>query len=156
MSAQERLTGIDNYGVILQFRKPTRTGQLSQLIKRGVGISERRWTAPDVEDDAQRGVFADRVRDWICEVMGGMRRPYGIDHVAVALVCRNAKGEVVCSNALGVMRPMAFYTPEGQDRITAFLDDVRSVPASDRHEIVGALLSLGDVAYRMQLEKAAA
>jgi hypothetical protein len=155
LHARARLPGTDNHDVILPFRKPSRARQLSQLIRNGVGINEQTWSAPDLENDGERVAFAERVSAWICEVMGGMRRPYGIDHVAVALACRDSRGKIVCSNALGVMRPMAFYTPEGQDRIAAFLDDVRSVPAGERHEIVGALLSLGDVAFQMQLQKAA-
>ena len=141
--------------MILPFRKSTGQKRLSALIKEGVGIREARWPTPDVIDDTSRGVVAESILQWVWNAMGEMRRPYGIDHVAVALACRDTAGRVVCSNSLGVVKPGVFYTPDGMARIEAFLDDVSEVPAHSRVEIVGALLSLGDVAYELELRKAA-
>jgi hypothetical protein len=102
-------------------------------------------TSPVIED----------ILAWVRDVMGDMRRPYGIDHVALALACRDNNGRVVCSNSLGVLKPSAFYTDEGAARLEAFLDDVRFADPGDDAQIVAALLSLGDVAYELGLPRAA-
>ncbi len=137
------------------FRKPDTREHVARLIKGGVGIREATWDYPGPVIGQDPHALAEPILHWVRDAMGRMRRPFGIDHVAVALACRDGEGNVVCSNALGVMRPGAFYSPEGLDRITAFLDDVQAIEPSSRQEIVAALLSLGDIAYRMGSAKAA-
>ena len=136
------------------FRKRQTRDNVEQLIRRGVGVREATWEL-SAESGHERHELADRIVEWVRGAMGEMRRPYGLDQVAVALACRDAEGRVVCSNSLGVLRPGAFYGEFGSDRIAAFLDDVKSVPRGQRREIVGAVLSLGDIAYEMDLARAA-
>ena len=128
---------------------------VERLIRNGVGVKETRWALPASNFDGESLPLAGHILAWVKEAMGDMRRPNGIDHVAVALACRDEHGNVVCSNSLGVMRPGAFYSQEGADRIAAFLDDVEAVAPQRRKEIVGAVLCLGDVAYALQSARAA-
>lgn len=86
--------------------------------------------------------------------MSGMRRPYGIDHVALALAARDNSGKVVCSNSLGVLRPGSFYAEEGAEQVRAFLGDASRVMAGRPGEMVGALLSLGDIAFELKSKAA--
>jgi hypothetical protein len=134
------------------FRRNASRQRVERLIREGVGLNEASWTLPggEVTDGLHEGIVA-----WVRESMAVMRRPHGIDQVAVAFACRDGDGQVVCSNSLGVVRPGAFYGPEGEDRIAAFLDDLGAVPTAQRREVVGALLSLGDLAYELNLPKAA-
>ena len=87
--------------------------------------------------------------------MGEMRRPYGIDHVALALACRDTSGRILCSNSLGVRRPASFYGPEAGTSVEAFLRDVDQVRNETEMEVVAALLSLGDLAFELRAERAA-
>lgn len=133
-------------------RRPTH--RIAQAVRDGVGITERSWPLPGRTEGGSTELVAQIIA-WAHETMGTMRRPYGIDHVAFALACRDRGGRVVCSSALGVMRPSVFYTSEGEERIAAFIADVRFASPGDDAEIVGALLSLGDVAYELGMNRAA-
>ncbi len=94
--------------------------------------------------------------EWVRGQMGEMRRPYGIDHVALALACRDTSGTVVCSNSMGVVRPESFYSEAGARSVEGFLADARRAAGPGPVEVVGALLSLGDLAFELNLGRAAA
>jgi hypothetical protein len=135
------------------FRRSNTRQKVERLIREGVGIREASW---DVEQgEHPHPHLVEAIAHWIRTSMGEMRRPYGIDQIAVALACRDDQGRVVCSNSLGVVKPALFYGEGGAERIAAFLDDVSAVPGDSRREIVGAVLSLGDIAYHMELPRAA-
>ena len=129
--------------------------RVSNLIRHGVGVHEASWPPPLSTDASAVGTLVEEILTWMRETMALMRRPYGIDFVAVAFACRDAGGLVVCSNSLGVLRPADFYGEEGSARVRAFLGEVESVPREQRAEIVGAVLSLGDLAYAMEPPAAA-
>ena len=94
--------------------------------------------------------LVDEVIAWVRSSMGEMRRPYGIDHVALALAARDEDGKVLCSNSLGVLRPASFYANEGPEQVRAFLGDAERVMQGRPGEMVGALLSLGDIAFELK------
>ena len=135
-------------------RKPSPHRRVEQLIRRGVGIHEASWALPE-PSDAAPPELVEEIVGWVRRSMGEMRRPYGIDHVAFALACRDGSGTVLCSNSLGVIRPEIFYSATGADRVAAFFDDVRAVRERNPAEVVGALLSLGDLAYEIDTSRAA-
>ncbi len=155
ISTQNQLSEADSQDVILALHKHLTRRRLQRLIRDGIGVRESAWALPPLDDAPGRARVVQEITGWVRASMGEMRRPYGIDHVALALACRDASGRIVCTNALGVIRPKAFYGDEGVDRITAFMDDLRSVPAAPRREVVGALLSLGDLAYELEFARAA-
>ncbi len=136
-------------------RKPSPHRRVEQLIRRGVGIHEASWALPETQDEEAPGELVLEIVSWVRRSMGEMRRPYGIDHVAFALACRDSSGTVLCSNSLGVIRPELFYTEEGNQRVAAFFRDVHAVRERSPGEVVGALLSLGDLAYEMESARAA-
>ncbi|MBI5949235.1 MAG: hypothetical protein HY875_13950 [Chloroflexi bacterium] len=136
-------------GTMLFFRKRTTQTRVERLIREGVGVRESAWALPNLQDRQAADGLATEIVSWVRDGMGQMRRPYGIDHVALALACRDRAGDVLCSNSLGVVRPGAFYREEGPAAIAAFFDDLRAIPAPGGSEVVGALLSLGDIAYRL-------
>jgi hypothetical protein len=141
---------------MLQFlRKSSSHRRVESLIRQGVGVSEASWRVPGGGDASESEHVVDSIVHWVRKAMGEMRRPNGIDHVALALACRTADGTVLCSNSLGVIRPASFYSPEGAARIAAFLGDVEAVRHRGGTEIAGALLSLGDLAFELDQARAA-
>jgi len=137
------------------FRRANSQRRIEDAIRRGVGVTEFSWLAPRAGDPEARRSTLQTILVTVREAMAAMRRPYGIDHVALALACRDHNGRIVCANTLGVIRPASFYGAEGEARIAAFLDDVEAVPAADRARIDGALLSVGDLAFELSTPKAA-
>lgn len=104
----------------------------------------------DSHDPELAGPLVDEVVAWVQASMAKMRRPYGIDHVALALAARNTDGKVVCSNSIGVVRPQSFYDEAGPEQVRAFLADAATAMEGRPGEVVGALLSLGDIAYELR------
>lgn len=137
------------------FNRFTTHRRVEGLIRRGVGVSEATWQLPDPSDAPGAAALVDDVVAWIRRAMGEMRRPYGIDHVAVALACRDESGRVFCSNSLGVVRPAVFYGEDGATRVSDFLVDAARAGGTRGGEIVGAILSLGDIAYELGAPQAA-
>ncbi len=138
------------------FRKLSTHRRVERLIRDGVGVREAAWTIDRLGDaEADASLAADMVA-WVRRQMGEMRRPYGIDHVALALACRDASGRVVCSNSMGVVRPESFYSEAGATSVEGFLIDARNAAGEGPVEVVGALLSLGDIAFELNLGRAAA
>lgn len=123
--------------------------KVENLIRSGVGVREASWTIGGYAPEVKQALVAD-VIEWVRSSMGEMRRPYGIDHVALALAARDETGRVLCSNSLGVLRPASFYADEGAEQVLAFLGDAERVMRGAPGEVVGALLSLGDIAFELK------
>ena len=132
------------------FRKFTTHRKVERLIRDGVGVREASWRLEDGQRSEHVDALVDDVVAWVRSSMGGMRRPYGIDHVALALAARDESGRVICSSSPGVLRPGSFYGEEGADHVRAFLGDARRAMDGRGGEMVGALLSLGDIAYELK------
>lgn len=142
--------------MLLQFLRRNDTHRrVRQLIGDGVGIRESQWPMAEPGDEPARAELAEDVASWVRRAMGEMRRPYGIDHVALALACRDQGGAVVTSTSLGVIRPGSFYGADGITRIAGFLEDVERVRRDAPMQIAGALLSLGDLAFELGTARAA-
>lgn len=137
------------------FRRNDTHRKVRQLIEGGVGIRESHWPMAQPGDAPARAELAEDVASWVRRAMSEMRRPYGIDHVALALACRDDGGTVLTSTSLGVIRPGTFYGAEGITRIAGFLEDVERVRPDSPMQIAGALLSLGDLAFELGTAKAA-
>ncbi|OAI39363.1 hypothetical protein AYO38_07880 [bacterium SCGC AG-212-C10] len=118
-------------------------------------MTECSWQAPAAGSGVSNELLGAEIIRWVRSAMGEMRRPYGVNQVVLALAVRDAEGQVLCTNGSGVQRPEMFYGREGEERILGFLTDMESVPSEKRHEVVCALLSLGDLAYALQGARAA-
>ena len=79
-------------------------------------MQEMSWTMPRQESPESGEAAVEAIVTWVREAVATMRRPYGLDHVAVAFACRDSDGRVLCSNTLGVVRPAVFYSDEGAQR----------------------------------------
>lgn len=146
--------GTDNNGEMLPFfRRQSTQERVERLIREGVGVREAAWELVPVPE-RNRDLSSDIVT-WVRRVMGEMRRPYGIDHVALALAARDQSGRVLCTNSLGVVRPASFYSDDGVSRVRAFLDDAVTAGGEQSVRISAALLSLGDLAFELNLARAA-
>ncbi|MGE3075277.1 MAG: hypothetical protein AB7N24_16090 [Dehalococcoidia bacterium] len=122
--------------------------KVERLIRDGVGVREACWRLESNHSD-NADALVDDVVEWVRSAMGDMRRPYGIDHIALALAARDDSGRVICSNSLGVLRPASFYEAEGPEQVRAFLGDAGRVLNGGSGDMIGALLSLGDIAYEL-------
>jgi hypothetical protein len=129
--------------------------RVEDLIRQGVGVREGSWDMADAGDAPAREQLAEQLAAWVRDAMGTMRRPYGIDHVALALACRDATGRILSTTSLGVIRPGSFYGSEGVARIAGFLEDVENVRSAGPVNVTGALLSLGDLAFELDIARAA-
>lgn len=130
--------------------------RVERLIREGVGVRESTWTVDCASDPDLTRRLTESIVAWVRHSMGEMRRPYGIDHVALALACRDGSGRVVCSTSLGVLRPISFYGDGPVAEVNAFLGDVARATGGRPAEMVGALLSLGDIAFALNGRPAAA
>jgi hypothetical protein len=130
------------------FRRSSSHRKVERLIRDGVGVHEACWRLEEGQEHASETLVTDVIA-WVRESMGRMRRPYGIDHVALALAARDESGRVVCTNRLGVLRPQSFYGEAGPDHVRSFLGDAARAMDGQGGEMVGALLSLGDIAYEL-------
>ena len=135
------------------FHRQSTQERVERLIREGVGVREAAWELVPLAERS-RDLSSDIVA-WVRRVMGDMRRPYGIDHVALALAARDDTGHVLCTNSLGVVRPASFYSDDGVSRVQAFLDDAQSASGDHSVRISAALLSLGDLAFELNLAHAA-
>lgn len=127
--------------------------KVERLIRDGVGVREACWRL-DSDHPSNADALVEDVIRWVRASMGAMRRPYGIDHVALALAARDDSGRVLCSNSLGVLRPGSFYGADGADQVRAFLGDAKRAMDGRPGEMVGALLSLGDIAFELNSKAA--
>ena len=141
--------------MIVSFRKAAARRKVTRLIRDGVGVRERSWSFQDLDDGKREELVAELLA-WVRGAMGTMRRPNGVDHVALALACRDADGTMLCTNALGVNRPEQFYAANAEDRVLAFFADAVAAGSKGPGEIIAALLCLGDIAFAMEPPAAAA
>lgn len=118
-------------------------------------MQEMSWTMPRQESPESGEAAVEAIVTWVREAVATMRRPYGLDHVAVAFACRDSDGRVLCSNTLGVVRPAVFYSDEGAQRVREFMVDAWHAGPREGAQIVGALLSLGEVAHELGIARAA-
>ena len=135
-------------------RRQSTQERVERLIRDGVGVREAAWELAPSDNEARERV-ARSIVTWVQNIMGEMRRPYGIDQVVLALAARDGAGRVLCTNSMGVVRPASFYEEAGSERIVAFLDDADAARGARSVRISAALLSLGDLAFELNLAKAA-
>lgn len=123
------------------------------MVRRGTGVHEATWAASGRPE--RTDALAEEIVRWVRMAMGEMRRPHGINQVALALSCRDASGNVVRRTSFGVVQPDLFYRDEGGSRVAAFIREARGIAASEPREIGALLLSLGDLAYELDAIRAA-
>ena len=77
----------------------------------GVGLYHTTWPFQNSAAAVANEELAPELVGWCREVLGGMRRPYGLDYVTLAVaLLREGEGQVASVN-YGVLRPSDFYNP---------------------------------------------
>ncbi len=75
----------------------------------GVGLYHTTWPIQNIAEAAPGEELATQLVGWCREVLGGTRRPYGLDYVTLAVgLLREGEGQVASVN-YGVLRPSDFY-----------------------------------------------
>ena len=148
------------FRLLNRFRPTTLRDQVEDSIRLGNGLRKGEWLLADGAPSAERvaGV-GDEIVAWCREQIGGTRRPYGIDQLALAVACAEPGGEPIASATFGVFRPADFYSEGGvSERVVAF---VRALPLEELQDVsalrfAAALFSWGDIArdniYRDEAE----
>jgi hypothetical protein len=135
--------------------------RIEESIEAGTGLSKADWmlSAPAI-DDASVDQLVEEITDWCRERIASIRRPYGIDQLALALACATPGGDPLASKTFGVFRPIDFYREDGiGDRVAEFL---REIPVEQLNaeldagasgiRFAAALFSWGDVAREAMFE----
>jgi hypothetical protein len=126
-------------------------GRVADSIRRGTGLSRGEWMLdePPHSPDALTRISGELVA-WCRERIAETRRPYGIDHLALAVACAEPGGPSIASTSFGVFRPMDFYREGGvAERVEDFLVSIRVEELNALGTPVrfaAALFSWGDVA----------
>ena len=126
-------------------------GRVADSIRRGTGLSRGEWMLdePPHSPDALTRISGELVA-WCRERIAETRRPYGIDHLALAVACAEPGGPPIASTSFGVFRPMDFYREGGvAERVEDFLVSIRVEELNALGTPVrfaAALFSWGDVA----------
>lgn len=110
-------------------------------------MREATWAlpAPEAQD-----AFLAQVRRWLEECGAQMRRPNGVDHVALALSCRDPAGSVRCSASFGI-RPLAEYLgPAGERELRGFLRDAQFAAPEGGGVVKAVLVSMGDLIVALE------
>ncbi|MCH8900714.1 MAG: hypothetical protein IIC88_00270 [Chloroflexi bacterium] len=75
----------------------------------GVGLYHTTWPIQNIAAATASEEFIAKLVGWCREVLGEMRRPYGLDYVTLAVaLLREGEGQVASVN-YGVLRPSDFY-----------------------------------------------
>jgi hypothetical protein len=129
--------------------------RIEASIRAGTGLSKADWMVTgDPIDAGSIEQLNEDITEWCRERIAEIRRPYGIDQLALALACARPGGDPLASTTFGVFRPIDFYSEDGiADRIEAFLRDLpltrlnaEVAGGASGIRFAAALFSWGDVA----------
>ena len=136
--------------------------RIEESIRAGTGLSKADWmlSGPAI-DSSQIDGLAEEMRDWCRDRIASIRRPYGIDQLALAVACATPGGNPLASTTFGVFRPLDFYNDEGVgDRLEEFLHEVPLASLNVELDagapgirFAAALFSWGDVAREAMFEE---
>lgn len=147
--------------LLQRFRPDPVRRRLEASIRSGTGLSKADWTLEGPTIEAERiADLVGEVQEWCQERIASIRRPYGIDQLALAVACATPGGAPLASTTFGVFRPIDFYSEGGtSDRLEAFLSDIPLEQLNAELEagasgvrFAAALFSWGDVAREAMFE----
>jgi hypothetical protein len=114
--------------------------EVSRAVGSGVGFYEADFPAgPGSEKNA------DRIIDWCRRTLASVNRPYGVDHMTLAIKLCDATGLEQAVTTLQVLRPRDFYDGEAAADIATQLAEweiAYTVPEGRLHAV---LFSWGDL-----------
>jgi hypothetical protein len=150
--ANESSTGAHVFEQILgRFRPDPVRRRVEASLQRGTGLHRGEWLLAAEDIDAQTAArVSDDILEWCRERMSAMRRPYGIDQMALAVACAEPGSVPLASQTFGVFRPADFYREDGvAERVSAFVSGIDLSSAAGFEQglrFAAALFSWGDVA----------
>lgn len=92
------------------FRQRSLNSDVRRALEAGVGLYQASWR---IEPEARAETIAEQLLDWCRNTAGEMRRPYGLDHMSLAITCLTGDGSEAARANLGVLRPGDLYGTGG-------------------------------------------
>ncbi len=133
------------------FRRRSIEQEIEACIRAGTGLRQEQWLwteGPIGSDDLAS--FSDAIVEWCVRTMGSLRRPYGIDQVALSVACAHPGRPPLASVTFGVFRPLDFYHDDGpRQQLESFvrgLDPRKLNAPPDPIRFAAALFSWGEIA----------
>ncbi len=80
-----------------------------RALESGIGIYRTGWQVDDALADHGSDDLAAELIAWARQALSEMHRPYGLNHVTLALAVLNSQAAKVASANYGILRPEDFY-----------------------------------------------
>ncbi len=84
-------------------------GEVRRALNSGVGIYRTAWPIEPAEGSDGGARLASDIVGWCREALTRMRRPYGLDHVTLAVSVLSEGDRPIATTSYGVLRPVDFY-----------------------------------------------
>lgn len=121
-----------------------------RALEGGVGLYHTTWRT----DEASVEELAGEVVEWCRQMVGLMRRPYGLDYVTLALALLDGGGDRKASVTYEAFRPSDFYDEDTtQARVRETLRSWSEMVTTDEH-LSAVLFSWGDLTRELLAEGA--
>lgn len=137
--------------VLLKWRRRSIERQIEACIRSGTGLHQEQWLCDALPIEREALVdLSGQISEWCLRTMASLRRPYGIDQVALSVACAHPGNPPLATVTFGVFRPLEFYADEGpRQQLESFVQgiDVHKLNARpDPVRFAAALFSWGDIA----------
>ena len=121
----------------------------------GVGLYHTTWPLQDGADAVASEELIAQLVGWCREVLGGTRRPYGLDYMTlVVALLREGEGQIA-SVSYGVLRPSDFYSPSFvEERVRETLcswSRAHAIAGGNAGSLSAVLCSWGDLTRELLL-----
>ncbi len=127
--------------------------EVRRALSSGVGLYHSTWRIERSKGSDASAHFTSDLVAWCRDTLTGMRRPYGLDHVTLAVSVLGEDGRQIATASYGVLRPSDFYGSGSaeariRDTLSRWSDD--NVFVGSRSERLSAVLfSWGDLAREL-------
>ncbi len=126
-----------------------------QALTSGVGLYHTTWPIQNGAEAAATEELATQLVGWCREVLGGMRRPYGLDYVTLAVALLGEGEGQLASVNFGVLRPSDFYSADTveervRETLRSWTDD-QFIAGGNAGSLSAVLFSWGDLTRELLL-----
>ncbi len=137
------------------FQRTSLRAGVRRALESGVGVYHTSWQLDAALDHHGADDLAAELLAWTRQALSEMHRPYGLDHVTLAIAVLSSQAGEVASVSFGVLRPEDFYgdrPAEGEILATfsRWADD-RILAQNQSDRLSAVLFSWGDLTRELLL-----